>query len=187
MKKLLMTIALTTSVMMVSAQGSIVNGAYENKEVREYPGVSAETLYVRALEALSDWAGTQSKSNINIDVQDKEEGLVVYKGKMYLGFHKSNAFGGWDAFADFTLKIRCKDGKAQLSCHVPTLTIAYSDPDYPHVRETVPLGKIIPKYTYKQYYRVKKAAIEYAPKVKPTFDLVILSLGNRLAKEQEDF
>ena len=54
MKKLLMTIALAASVMMASAQGSIVNGAYENKEVREYPGVSAETLYIRALEALSD-------------------------------------------------------------------------------------------------------------------------------------
>ena len=105
MKKLLMTIALAASVMMASAQGSIVNGAYENKVVREYPGVSAETLYIRALETLSDWAGTQAKSSINIDVQDKEEGLVVYKGQLYLGFHKSNPFHGWDALADFTLKI----------------------------------------------------------------------------------
>lgn len=177
-----MTIALAASVMMASAQGSIVNGAYENKEVREYPGVSAETLYIRALEALSDWAGTQSKSSINIDVQDKEEGLVVYKGQMYLGTSHS-----WNAFADFTLKIRCKDGKAQLSCHVPTLTIAYTDPQYPNVKESVPLGKIVPTYTYKHYYRVKKTAIEYGPKVKPTFDTVILLLGNRLAKEQEDF
>ena len=182
MKKLLMTIALAASVMMASAQGSIVNGAYENKEVREYTGVSAETLYIRALEALSDWAGTQSKSSINIDVQDKEEGLVVYKGQMYLGTSHR-----WNAFADFTLKIRCKDGKAQLSCHVPTLTIDYTDPQYPNVKESVPLGSIVPTYTYKHYYRVKKTAIEYGPKVKPTFDTVILLLGNRLAKEQEDF
>lgn len=177
-----MTIALAASVMMASAQGAIVNGAYENKVVREYPGVSAETLYIRALEALSDWAGTQSKSNINIDVQDKAEGLVVYKGKMYLGTLRV-----WDAFADFTLKIRCKDGKAQLSCHVPTLTVAYTDPAYPHVRESVPLGKIVPTYTYKHYYRVKKAAIEYGPKVKPAFDAIILLLGDRLAKEQDNF
>lgn len=187
MKKLLMTIALAASVVIASAQGSIINGAYENKVVREYPGVSAETLYIRALEALSDWAGTQAKSSINIDVQDKEEGLVVYKGQMYLGFHKSNPFYGWDALADFTLKIRVKDGKAQLSCHVPTLTIDYTDPQHPNVRESVPLGKIVPTYTYKHYYRVKKTAIEYGPKVKPTFDAVILLLGNRLAKEQEDF
>ena len=187
MKNFLFTIVLVASVMSASAQGSIVNGAYENKVVKEYPGVSAETLYIRALEALSDWAGTQAKSSINIDVQDKEEGLVVYKGQIYLGFYKSNPFYGWDALADFTLKIRCKDGKAQLSCHVPTLTIDYTDPQYPHVKESVPLGNIVPTYTHKHYYRVKKAAIEYGPKVQPTFDAVILVLGNRLAKEQEDF
>ena len=187
MKKLLMTIALAASVMMASAQGSIINGAYENKVVREYPGVSAETLYIRALEALSDWAGTQAKSSINIDVQDKEEGLVVYKGQMYLGFHKSNPFCGWDVLADFTLKIRCKDGKAQLSCHVPTLTFDYTAPEYPNAIETVSLGSIVPTYNYKARYKIKKTAIEYGPKVKPTFDTVILLLGNRLAKEQEDF
>ena len=120
MKKLLMTIALAASVTMASAQGSIVHGAYENKMVREYPGVSAETLYIRALETLSDWAGTQSKSSINIDVQDKEEGLVVYKGQMYLGTSHR-----WNAFADFTLKIRCKDGRAQVTVTIPSLTAEF--------------------------------------------------------------
>lgn len=181
-----MTIALGASVMMASAQGSIVNGAYENKVVREYPGVSAETLYIRALETLSDWAGTQSKSNINIDVQDKEEGLVVYKGRYYMGYQKGS-YAGWDVFADFTLKIRVKDGKAQLSYHVPTMTFDYTSPEYPNAIETVSLGSIVPTYNYKARYKIKKAAIEYGPKVKPAFDAITLLLGSRLAKEQEDF
>ena len=81
--------------MIVSAQEySLTNGAYDNKVVEQYEGVEAGTLYVRALEALSDWAGSQSKSKVNIDVQDKEEGLVVYKGSLYIGYHKVNFMAG---------------------------------------------------------------------------------------------
>lgn len=70
---------------------------YEKKEIITADSVKAGTLYVRTLEALSDWAGSQKRSKANVDVQDKDEGLVVYKGKLYLGFVKQNMLYGWDA------------------------------------------------------------------------------------------
>lgn len=32
---------------------------------------------------------------------------------------------GWDRYANFTLKVRCKDGRAQVTVNVPTITGIY--------------------------------------------------------------
>ena len=104
MKKLLSITIMLLLTMIISAQEySLTNGAYDNKVVEQYEGVEAGVLYVRALEALSDWAGSQSQSKVNIDVQDKEQGLVVFKGLLFVGFHKVNFMAGWNVYADFTL------------------------------------------------------------------------------------
>lgn len=118
-------------------------------------GVSSDKLYVRALEALSDWAGSQGKSKIGIDVQDKDEGLVVYKGRLNMGFHKVNFMAGWEVYADFTIKIKCKDGRAQVSANVPSLTFDWSFKQYP-ATETVPISAIYPEYNYKSSLKIKK-------------------------------
>lgn len=186
MKKVIsITIMLLVTMNINAQEYSLTNGAYENKVVEQYEGVEAGTLYVRALEALSDWAGSQSKSKVNIDVQDKEEGLVVYKGSLYIGYHKVNFMAGWHVYADFTLKIKCKDGRAQISCHVPTATFDWSAKQYP-ANTTVELGEIYPKYNYKSQFRIKKAAIEWAPQIPPTFDKIIASMAEKLKSQNQD-
>ena len=97
------------------------NGAYELKEVVEVAGASASTLYLRAMEALSGWTGADGKSSANIDFQDKESGVVIYKGKYYLTFYKL-IIDGWKMYADIVLKVRVKDGRAQVTVTVPSLT-----------------------------------------------------------------
>lgn len=186
MKKLLSITIMLLMTMTISAQVySLTNGAYDNKVVGQYEGVEAGVLYVRALEALSDWAGSQSKSKVNIDVQDKEQGLVVFKGSLYVGFHKVNFMAGWNVYADFTLKIKCKDGRAQVSCHVPSATFDWTAKQYP-ANTTVPLGEIYPQYNHKSQYKIKKAAIEWAPKIPPLFDEIIKSMTEKMKAHNQD-
>ena len=115
MKKIMMTMLLLLAGLAVSAQVTLTeSGVFEKKEVVVVEGVTAAELYNRAIEALSDWAGAEGRSKYGIDSQDKEAGMIIYKGKDYLGFRKF-AIYGWYIYTDFMLKIRCKDGRAQVT------------------------------------------------------------------------
>ena len=184
MKKLSFIITFLLAVITASAQESITaSGAYECKKVFTADGVSASSLYVRALETLSDWAGSQQRSKANIDVQDKDEGLVVYKGQLYLGFKKQNFMCGWDVFADFTMKARCKDGKIQLTITVPSMSFFWSCNDD---HETIPFAGIYPEFNYKNKLLTKKAAIEFTNNVFSESRAAIQAIGERITHPIED-
>ena len=171
--------------MTATAQVELTNGVYEKKTVVTADSVKAGTLYVRALEALSDFAGSQGKSKIGVDVHDKDEGLVVYKGRYYMGYCKANMLYGWDTFADFTLKVRCKDGRAQLSVTVPSMTFVWDANGNTH---SFAISEFLPVYKYKGDYKIKKAAQQYAPLVPEAFDTIVAAIGKRItAKDDDDF
>lgn len=179
---------LLSVVVALQAQGEIKAGAWEDKKVVEVDGVTKATLYTRALEALSDWAGSQEKSKIGIDVQDKEEGLVVYKGEYYVGYAKANMapMHGWNTWANLTLKIRCKDGKAQVSVSVPSLTFRFTGDG---TETSGAIGDMLPDFKYKSKYTNKKAAKELAPKLPTEMEKVIEAMCERLKNGggEEDF
>lgn len=190
-KNVLMTVVLLLAGLTASAQmqdgehpiGEVKNGVWEAKQVVAAEGVSASALYLRALEALSDWAGSQEHSKIGIDVQDKEEGIVVYKGEYYLGYGKANFMYGWDTWANFTMKIRCKEGRAQVSVAVPSLIFRFTgDP----AETTAPIDQLLPEYKYKTKYTNKRAAKELSPQVPSIFAGVIKMMCERLAKGRDD-
>lgn len=85
-------------------------GVLELKRVVLVEGASKNTLYRRAMEALSDWTGSEGRSKAGIDYNDKEEGIVNYKGEFYQGTYRKIKYT-----TDFTLKLRCKDGRAQVT------------------------------------------------------------------------
>ena len=146
MRKVLFMMLMLSAVLAVSAQIELSNGVYEKKIVVNVDSAKASTIYIRALEALSDFAGTNAKSKIGIDVQDKDEGLVVYKGDYYMGFEKANILYGWDTFANFTIKIRCKDGRAQITVSVPSMSFQWSGNNNTY---SFPISEFLPVYTYK--------------------------------------
>lgn len=185
MKKVFLFFALMLAGLTAGAQDMTESGAYEKKVVVRYDSVSAQALYVRALEALSDWAGSQEKSKLGIDVQDKDNGLVVYKGQLYIGYYKINVFSGWNVLADFTMKIRCKDGRAQFTCTIPSMTFV----NYPNasVSETAIMGNLIPEYKHKHWLKVKKAALQYAPAVPDIVDGIIKKLSDKIRTDGDDF
>ncbi|MBR1767105.1 MAG: DUF4468 domain-containing protein [Prevotella sp.] len=129
MKRVLLLIMLAAAVFSVNAQvlsedsaATIVKekGVFEQKKVVYVDSVKASTLYRRAMEALSDWTGTDGRSRAGLDYCDKEEGLVTYKGEFYNGYRKL-LLGTLPFYTDFTLKVRCKDGRAQVIVTVPTM------------------------------------------------------------------
>lgn len=185
MKRLSFIITLVLAAMTVSAQESLTaGGTYECKEVFTAEGVPASSLYVRALETLSDWAGSQQKSKASIDVQDKDEGLVIYKGQLYLGFKKVNSMCGYDVYADFTMKARCKEGKVQLTAIVPSMSFYWTCTDD---HETVPLSGIYPEFKAKtRLYHVKKSAQAYIDKLFTDTKEVVHALGTLITHPADD-
>ena len=182
MKKVLFFMMLLAA-MTARAQGEMKNGVYETKTVSEVENLTADQLYLRTLEVLSDWAGSQNKSKANIDVQDKEGGIVVYKGSYYLGYRKQNLLYGWDTFADFTLKVRCKDGKIQVSASVPSMTFRW---DATNETFTEPVSSFYPEYAYKGKVLLKKASTEFAPQIPVVFDTMVKQLAESITQKEED-
>lgn len=185
MKKLLFLLLMCVAMTM-QAQDIQFNadGCYEVKKIVKADSVKAGTLYTRALEALSDWAGSQQKTKANIDVQDKDEGIVVYKGQLYLGYGKQNMLYGWDTFADFTLKVRCKDGKAQLQMVVPSLSYYWTADNTEY---SAPINELLPEYHHKHKMLVKKASIALAPKVPEEVEKVVALIEKKMTTTEDDF
>ena len=92
----------------------------------EIEGVSKNTLFRRAMEALSDWTGPEGRSKAGIDYSDKEEGIVTYKGVYYNGYRKL-MLSSLPFYTDFTMKVRCKEGKAQIIVSVPSMHTVLDD------------------------------------------------------------
>ena len=125
MKKGLLMIMMVIAIITAKAQTPLnENGVYELKVVQEYENINANNIYERTLLALSDVMGSNKHSKTNIDVQDKEGGILVFKGRYFIGYRKVNVSGGYFHYADLTLKVRCKDGKAQITITVPTIHAA---------------------------------------------------------------
>lgn len=141
MKKTLLTFALLLATLTAGAQNIelTADGAYERKEVVTVDGISAAVLYDRAMMALTDWTGPDGKARAGIDYQNQETHTVVYKGSFYAGARK------WmmtqiDRYANFTVKVRCKEGRAQVTVNVSTITATV---DSNGRSQTMTLGKAI--------------------------------------------
>lgn len=127
MKKIL-TMTMLLAVLAANSQDLELTeqGAYELKQVVMVDSTSAAVLYDRAMMALSDLTGADGKATAGIDYQNQETHTVIYKGRYSLGFKNTFLGDGWNRYAEFSLKVRCKDGRAQVTITVPTVTGIYS-------------------------------------------------------------
>lgn len=123
MKKLLIMFAACFFSMTSFAQWEKIDGVWTYKDVAYFEGVSANELYVRALEGLSELVGSESKAKFNIDVQDKEAALVIFKGTMDSGIANSTKKYAFHLIAELTVRIKCKDGRAQITITTPTMLV----------------------------------------------------------------
>ena len=127
MKKLFLLIALIACINVKAQDIQLTEtGAYEKKEIVVVDSAKAIILFERAMIALSDWTGSDGKAKAGIDYQEKETGTVIYKGEFSLGFKNVFLGDGWNRYANFVLKVRCKDGRAQVTVTVPQITAVYN-------------------------------------------------------------
>lgn len=155
-------------------------GAYERQEVVTVEGASASSLYDLAMMALSEWTGPDGKAKVGIDYQNQETHTVVYKGSYSLGFKEVFLGEGWERQADFILKVRCKDGKAQVTLTVPTFTARF--------KSVVTTGSILELSNAVDKARGKKrsrgvALLEY---LKKAADGIVDSMAESLKMTTED-
>ncbi|GEM_PF-3887363 len=173
------------SLMSLCASAQITlneSGVYEKTVVEQFGETTAATLYSRALEGLSDFAG-EGKSSIGVDYKDKETATIIFKGRSYLGFKKVMGGAGWNVWSELTLKIRCKDGRAQITVIVPSMYFEYNASA---ARASVPLAQIVPEVTYKGLY-LKKAAQQYVVEIPADVDKLISAVKEKMNKEVDDF
>jgi hypothetical protein len=183
MKKVLLSMMMLMAGMTVNAQVIILTdgGVYEKKEVVKVDSVKVSELFVRAMEALSDWTGPDGRSKAGIDFQDKESGTIIYKGNYYMGFRHVVLRAGWDMFADFTMKVRCKDNKAQITMTIPSITGKYTANN---VERTVPLFEIV--NTINEKGKKKRPTHEYLPQIPDVANALINGMAQRLKQGTGD-
>lgn len=126
MKKVLMIVMMVAVAMTAAAQGLPVkdDGSYEVKEVVMTDSVTAQELYDRAMTALSEMANGNAERNM--DYHDRDAATLVFKGVQALGFKNVFLGEGWQRYMNYQLKVRCKDGRAQVTVTVPKLTFVYT-------------------------------------------------------------
>lgn len=141
MKQALLTFALLLATLTAGAQDIELtpDGAYEKKEVVTVDSVSSAVLFDRAMIALTDWTGPDGKAKAGIDYQNQETHTVVYKGRFYAG-SRSWMMTKIERYANFTVKVRCKDGRAQVVVNVGTITATVASNGR---SQTMSIGKAI--------------------------------------------
>lgn len=82
-----------------------------------------------------------------------------------------------------TIKVKCKDGKAQVTATVPSLTYISN---VNHVVVVVPIEEIVPVFVYKGDYKIKKASQTFGPKVIQSTDNIVKMLSEKIALKQDD-
>lgn len=186
MERLILSVLLLLS--LTTKAQTILNGkgVYEIIKVEQYEDVNSEILYDRTLVALSDIKGSSSHSKFNIDVAEKTGGIIVYKGELFIGYRKVNIAGGYNYFADLTLKVRCKDGRVQYTITVPTIT-PYWDGNL-NITDKIPLTEILPEYKYNgKLGYVKKGLLQFAPEIYKYVTVFLDDIIKHTKNNEDDF
>jgi len=142
---------------------SIIDGALTYKVVNQFDSVSQAQLYLRAHTFISDWVGPNNNSKRSIEFDDKESATIISKGSVFMGYFKSNMFYGYNVYADYTLTIKCKDGRCQYVVKIPSMSFHWTANNIQD--ETIPIDRILPTYNYKSNVVEKRVPPTYSPQL----------------------
>lgn len=156
-----------------------ISGAYEQQRVVSVDSTSAAVLYDRAMMAITDLTGSDGKAKAGIDYQNQETHTVVYKGRFGLPFGD-----GVDYWADFTMKVRCKDGRVQVTMTVPMVEMRASAI---RMERSATVGEI-KKATEQAKGKRRKRGEECLNYIKNSVDAYVMIMETRLTfGSDEDF
>lgn len=156
----------------------------ELKEVVESDGMSKDAIFISVQSMLSDWS-YNSNSQHKIDYSDKETGVVISKGRLFIGYKKVGLLFGWNVFVDYSCTVKAKDGKYQVILRVPSMYFKFEDPKQA-AEETAPIASVYPEYNYKSSYTIKKPAKEFAPLIPETMKSIYSAIREKIKKSSAD-
>lgn len=179
MKKVFLTMVVAVATMTAAAQGLPVkeDGSYEVKEVVVTDTASAQELYDRAMIAMSKWSDGNVEKNL--DYHDRDAGTMIYKGIHSLGFKNVFLGDGWERYMNYTLKVRCKDGKAQVTVTVPTLLFVYNKNGVKRTYTTAQMNVAVMSEKGKKRERGEAILAE----IKSYSESMVMAMKNELMKK----
>lgn len=163
------------------------NGALELKQVVIVENATKNALFTNVRSMISDALPTSNNSKNSIDYSDLESGVIITKGLFYIGDAKGNFGCKWHIYDNYTMTVKVKDGKYQISIKVPSITLEYSGDKTTAIIET---KQIYPQYDGSKlpsYVKLKQAVIEYGPKIPESMTVLAKSLIEKISKVEEDF
>lgn len=180
MKKYLSLILFVAFSLFVNAQEIKPNedNALELKEVVEVNGMTKDAIFTSVQSMLSDWSYNANSQN-KIDYDDKESGVVITKGRLFLGYKKVGLVFGWNTYIDYSCTVRAKDNKYQVIIKVPSMYFKF-DNTKENAEETAPITSVYPEYNYKSTYTIKKPAKEYAPLIPEAMKAMYQAICNKI-------
>ena len=183
---LLFAICAWLSAYAQSNEPELENGSYVYKFVQQAEGVSQNALYLRAHAFLSDWVGPNTNSKSSIDFDDKESATIIAKGTYFLGYEREMMYG-WNVYADFSVTIKCKEGRFQVMTKMPTMSFWWTAGNVP--MQTILYNELYPSYTHKGPYKLKRYSDKYVNQmpeyIKEISNIVINGIIS--ASDDDDF
>lgn len=174
----------TLSAVEAVAENVRANGHYKVQEVVSVPDATADILYQRALQALSDWSGPDGNARTQIDYSDKATSTVIYKGSCPLPKEPGFLYS-WQIIADFSLKIRCKDGRAQTTLTISQVDVSSTNPKDLR-RETMQLTEFASRLQDKGNKGRKKRATHVLLNSRDLAALLTAAMHSRLSAPLDD-
>lgn len=145
-----------------TAEPELENGYFVYKYVHQVENLSQNSLYLHTRTFLSDWVGPNANSKNYIDFEDKESGSIIAKGSYFLAYERE-ALYGWNIYADFSITIKCKDGRFQVVTKVPSMSFYWTAGNL--AIQVAPFSELYPTYTFRSPYKFQRHTDVYAPKM----------------------
>ena len=104
---------------------------------------------------------------------------MIYKGKYYLGLYRV-LLTGIEMYADVVLKVRCKDGRAQVTVTIPMMTGIYSNGQ----TRQASIGETVE--SMKEKGAKKRPSHEFLPKIPAVGEVLMKAMIGRLNVKVDD-
>lgn len=170
--------------MAQTIEPTLEDGKLIYKNVYTYDGVTQSQLYMRAHTFLSDWVGPNKNCKSSIEFDDKESATIISKGSVYNGYFKENMMYGWDVYIDYTLTIRCKDGRVQVIIKVPSMSFHWTANNTPDI--TAPIEDIYPEYDKSKKYLCRLVIPKATPEIPAMMALISETVKEQMSKVEDD-
>ena len=153
------------SALMIIAE----KGYLEQVYVVKVDGADAGTLFRRAMEHFSS-------SNVDgIEYEDKEEGVILFNNRVMTGSVKKT-----DVYANYQMRVRCKDGRAQLTVKIPNLVSVNPVTG----SRVIPLTRYLDRKTMEKAEKQKDKSTGLSVREIPA--VLLRALANKMAGAGED-